>query len=564
MKRKLTLPKPRNVAAGRNKTTNGNGRSSHPPAAIDPNGGSRPKSKKSSAWRGVVGVSGNTQFVGAELVWDEDRHPADNYSHLGKQLAEAGDLFRGPIIGGGLVRLFRDGKHAQINKGSELLPVIVDRVPVRVIKDGKSKGSKIDAVHLNAMLQSEAFLDHFFPVDHISTVPMYLPGFVGTKPGYNDGGHDQRVIYMGGAPEISDSLETISTFLDVMAFDSNADRTNTVAAALTVLLRNFWPGNKPVISVTANKSHAGKDTVISFAAGLAGSVSISYQSTDWALERSFVGAVKQCPEAGVVVVENARLQRSQRFMASGFLERFVTDPEPLLFSTGTGAAARRRNDLVLAISTNFGSVSEDLLNRSLPIHLSPVGEVASRRSPIGNPRYEFLPANRERIAAELRGMVERWKQAGQPLDEDARHPFSMWSKTIGGIVQTSGFPDFLANYGTRKANDDPVRKGIGLLGTAKPNEWLRPSTWATLATDLGVMKMVIPDTDRENDTSRARGIGVVLSALEQEVFVVETETETAAFKLEKRRARFGGEPQVRYRFVPVDRQNPSESPEDAQ
>jgi len=569
MKRTISSPEPRTKSAphlrladsARTNTTTGNGRSSHSPPKI----GGKPKHANSPVWRGVVGVSGNTHFVGAELVWDEDSHVADNYSKLGKQLAEAGDLFRDPSIGGGLIRLLPDGKHVPIKKGSELLPVIVDRVPVRVVKDGKSKGGKIDAAHLNAMLQSEVFLGHFRPVDQVTTVPMYLPDFALAKPGYNDGGEHHRVIYIGGDPEISDSLDTINAFLDVMAFDANADRTNTVAAALTVMLRNFWLGNKPIICVTANKSHSGKDTVVSFAAGLSRPVSISYQSTNWALERSFVGALKQSPDTGVVVVENARLERSQRFMASAFLERFATDPEPLLFSTGTGAPVRRRNDVVLAISTNFGSVSEDLLNRSLPIHLSPVGDVATRTSPIGNPRYEFLPANQAHIAAELRGMIERWKQAGQPLDEEARHPFSLWAKTIGGILHVNGFTDFLGNYGTRKANDDPVRKGLGLLGAKKHDEWLQATAWAKTAADQGVMKMVIPEADRENDTSRARGMGVVLSAHEQEVFVVETEAETLTLKLEKHRGRFdGSEPQVRYRFVLVDRQSLSIIPEDDQ
>src|SRR5579884_1501328 len=41
----------------------------------------------------------------------------------------------------------------------------------------------------------------------------------------------------------------------------------TVALALTVMLRNFWPGAKPMGVVTATKSHAGKDTIIHFAAG---------------------------------------------------------------------------------------------------------------------------------------------------------------------------------------------------------------------------------------------------------------------------------------------------------
>ena len=79
--------------------------------------------------------------------------------------------------------------------------------------------------------------------------------------------------------------------------------------------------------------------------------------TNWALERSFVGAIKTAPDAGVIVIENARLDPRDKFIASAFIERFVTDPEPLLFSTGTGAPVRRRNDFVLGISTNFGTVS---------------------------------------------------------------------------------------------------------------------------------------------------------------------------------------------------------------
>ena len=253
-----------------------------------------------------------------------------------------------------------------------------------------------------------------------------------------------------------------------MAFETEADRTNAVAGALTVLLRNHLPGGKPVLIVTANKSHAGKDTVITFAAGTAGSISISYQATNWAVERNFVGAIKSNPDVGVVVIENARLDRGDRFLASAFLERFATDPEPLLFSTGTGPPVRRRNDIVLAISTNFGCVSEDLMNRGLPVHLNPVGNVADRVSPIGNPRLEYLPANRERIAAELRGMVERWKAAGQPLDEDVRHPFSVWAKRVGGILRVNGFRGFLGNYGVRKTVDDPLRQGSRTPWGASP------------------------------------------------------------------------------------------------
>lgn len=490
-----------------------------------------------------------TTEVAADFIWDDGTVAKLNYEALGERLALSGDLFRSSRHGSGLLQLLSNGKHATISKGADLLPVVVDRVRVLVMKDGKVKGSRINAADLNAMLRSEAFLGQFLPVDRLSTVPLYLPDFALTVPGFNDGGADYRILYSGERPVVSDGLEAVTAFLGVMQFESNADRTNTVAAALTVLLHNHWPGGKPVVLVTATKSHAGKDTIISFATGTNKAVSISYQATSWAVERNFVGAVKTNPDVAVVVVENARLDGRDKVIASAFLERFATDPEPQLFSTGTGTALRVRNEFVLAISTNFGSVSEDILNRAISIHLNPVGNIANRASAIGNPKLEFLPANRDKIAAELRGMVERWKAAGRPLDEEVRHPFGPWAKVVGGILMVNGFADFLANYGNRKTADDPIRRGLGILGVSQPDVWLGSGEWAKLAVDLGLEKAVIPAADQGTDAGRKRGIGVVLSNHRDESLVVETEAGTVTLRLEKERRRWGGgEPQTKYQF----------------
>ena len=99
-----------------------------------------------------------------------------------------------------------------------------------------------------------------------------------------------------------------------------------------------------------------------------------------------------------------------------------------------------------------------------------------------------------------------------PLDEDVRHPFSVWAKVVGGILKVNGFADFLANYGKRKTADDPLRHGLGVIGAMKPDEWLRPDEWARCVVDLGLVKKLIPEADRENDKSRTRGIGVVMTA----------------------------------------------------
>jgi hypothetical protein len=251
----------------------------------------------------------------------------------------------------------------------------------------------------------------------------YLPEFQLVSPGYTDGGPGHRVLNLGPEAQILQGQDAINAFLYVMEFATPADRTNAVALALTVLLRNIWAGAKPVGVVTSTKSHGGKETIIDFATGNASKVSVDYESADWAFRSGFIAALKANSDAGVVNVENARLGRGDKLIASAFLERFLTDSEPTLHSAQLRDAFRMANQIVVTISTNVGTVSEDLMNRGLPIHLNPIGNVADREPAIGNPKLEYLPRHREQIEAELRGMIEKWKVGGQPLDSRVRHPF---------------------------------------------------------------------------------------------------------------------------------------------
>jgi hypothetical protein len=102
----------------------------------------------------------------------------------------------------------------------------------------------------------------------------------------------------------------------------------------------------------------------------------------------------------------------------------VTNPGIILASPGAGDPIRLVNRFVTLLNTNDGSLSEDLHNRSLPIHLEPRGSIHDRKSPIGSPKLEFLPRNGDRIVAELRGMIERWRVAGMPVDGDVNHPMT--------------------------------------------------------------------------------------------------------------------------------------------
>lgn len=209
------------------------------------------------------------------------------------------------------------------------------------------------------------------------------------------------------------------------------------------------------------------------------------------------------------------------------------------------------NRYVVTINTNDGKLSPDLMNRALPIHLAPRGNVHERETPIGNPKLDFLPAHRDQIAAELRGMIERWKAAGFPLDESVHHSMTPWAKTIGGILKVSGFNDFLANCKTRKSADDPVEEALAVLGVAKPGKALRPGEWAKLIVDEGLVKTLLPPNERDTEKSRARATGVLFKKNLDTTLLGRTDTTFYRLRLEggNRRWSKGKNPHVRYVFT---------------
>ncbi len=56
-----------------------------------------------------------------------------------------------------------------------------------------------------------------------------------------------------------------------------------------------------------------------------------------------------------------RVNRGGDEIKSGFIERVVTESKPRIFSSGMGKGADVVNNFVFAISTNFGIMSEDII-----------------------------------------------------------------------------------------------------------------------------------------------------------------------------------------------------------
>jgi hypothetical protein len=373
------------------------------------------------------------------FAWKMERGARRNFDALGGRLSAASpDLFRNASGGHGLLQVSVGGGVRALTNGAALAPVLVDSLAIRVTNDGKFVRELPSQACLSTMLRAEVFLGHFRPLDRVTGTPVYLDNFELVRPGYTGGGPGKRILYVGPAPEVAASTDTIDRFLGVMDFASQADRTNTVAAALTPLLRLLFPGQLPLVLVTATKSHAGKGTSTEFIRGPVGKADILYESIDWPMQSQFQRQLQADPGIGLVVLDNVRLDSAggrARLIRSAFLEGFVTSAEVTLASPGGGEPLRLTNTYLVVINTNDGLLSPDLLNRSLPIHLAPRGNVHDRVSSIGDPKLEFLPAHRETIQAELRGMVERWKEAGRPLDQTVQHPMALWARTVGGILR---------------------------------------------------------------------------------------------------------------------------------
>ena len=484
--------------------------------------------------------------------WNESNPRTDIYPKFGKLLASRKDFYRRSTHGGGLLLApeHSNAPAVDLDDITRFQAAIADYVRVQVIKDGKAKGSFIPNAQLKIMSRSELFLRELPAVDEVVDHAVYSPpDFRPTTPGYNNRGLGHRVLHIGSQPQIIRTRFALDRYYDTVEFDSPADRANAYAAGVTVKLRRFWPGGKPIALVTAAKSHAGKGTLISCFAGLTGMNSVTYQSTDWAFERSLVGALLFNDKIGVINIDNVRIGGAG-FVRSAFLERFLTDPQPFLFSTGTGRPVRCWNNFFFTLSSNEGSFSTDLMNRGLPIKLSPKGDMLRRHSSIGNPKHEYLPRHRNQIDAEFNGMIANWVDAGCPLDTDVHHSSFLWGQTVGGILKANGIDYFLENFDARHNIDDPTRRALGLLGAAHFNQYRTASEWSKTVVDLGFVKALIPEADRDGEKARARGIGVTLAAHLDETFDVRTEDRIQSLKLERVRKRFPDkdEPQTKYQF----------------
>lgn len=160
----------------------------------------------------------------------------------------------------------------------------------------------------------------------VVTTPIVLSNDTPSQPGYNA---EDGILHLRPAVTMAPNTDSINKFLDVMEWQSNADRTNVVAGLLTVPFRHRFAGAKPLILVTASKSHSGKGTLVEFIRGKTCKADLQYEDKDWPMQRNLHQMLVQKPEIGVISLDNVRTDSSGRgkFIRTAFLESFITNAE---------------------------------------------------------------------------------------------------------------------------------------------------------------------------------------------------------------------------------------------
>lgn len=510
---------------------------------------------------GVVDVEGKK-----ELVWEMNAGLDFNFGLCGKVLDEVLPRQLHQYQDNGLLWIV-DGHPKRIKSAKELSPLLIDNLRISVWKNGNFYAEMPADGILNKMLASKSFLKNFRKVGEVVTTPIVLADFTPSSPGYNELG---GILYLGPAVESVHGTAVIEQFLKILEFDSDASRTNAVAAALTVLFRYHWPGGKPMVLITANKSQSGKCTLMNFIRGRCPKVDIRYQNKDWPLEQSLQRQLQKRPEAGVITFDNVRLGSAGggREINTALFESIITDTELVLSAASVKQVLSEANKYVVVLNTNEGQLSIDLLNRSLTCHLVPSGDLEERnermKKELGglDVKLEWLPANQGRIEAELWGMIDKWVKAGKPLDETVQYQMAPRAKTIGGILMVNGFKEFLGNVKAVRAAVNPIRQAISDLafyasGEAKNINGGKPlptTKLADLVTRYGLHKDLM--VDGSNAVLCAKMLGERLTAYLGETFTAQTAGEKITYKLSKKATHWDGTKspvQRRYIFEEISR-----------
>jgi hypothetical protein len=231
-------------------------------------------------------------------------------------------------------------------------------------------------------------------------------------------------------------------------FRCDADLVNAVSVLLTgMTISKFIQSGKPLVIVDGNQPDVGKTWLIRVIGMLLDGgepQNLFYTADEEELQKRICAKLMEGYRS-LLLIDNAK-RTAGSAVSSPVIESLSTAAELSLRILGRSENFTRPNDLIFAIAMNDTRVSPDLVSRCVPIQLHYSGQTEDRVFTGPDP-IEYAREHRLEILGELAGIIIYWVQRGR-ADGSRSHRFRQWANVIGGMLETAGFPEFLANSNT--------------------------------------------------------------------------------------------------------------------
>ncbi len=292
------------------------------------------------------------------------------------------------------------------------------------------------------------------PLRGITQVPFLRPdGTVFSDPGYDE---DTRRLYHPDEEQDLDSIPAQPTTADVEEarellleawwdhpFDGEASRSNMVGLALTPVVRPLLEdANVPLGIIDAPRAGSGKDLAGQIAAlastgQFPGTMSDPSTKSEWRKQIT------------------AQLVRGERFVLvsdvtgtidNAPLRRVLTTPTWSDRILGATRQVRLPANAVWCATGNNLRPQGDMVRRCFLIRLDTEMQRPWTRSGFRHQQPQWAQEHCGELAGALLTLARAWIAAGQPdPDTPTLGSFEEWCRVVGGILQNTGFEDFLGN-----------------------------------------------------------------------------------------------------------------------
>ena len=242
---------------------------------------------------------------------------------------------------------------------------------------------------------------------------------------------------------VASALETIAEVFADFPFCSQADRANAYGALLTAVLRPCIDG--PVPLHVADKPQAG------VGAGL-------LQRAIGVIAEGREPALRTMPSGPEMRKELfAGLKNGTRIQIFDNLEDKLSSPELAAALTAvemTGRILGQTEERTYAVQTFWMAngvnvtIGGDLARRTFKSRVDPQDPMPWQRGGFRHPDLiRWVREDRGRILAAVFTVARAWIQTGKPLPEKVPRvgSYEAWRDMIGGILESAGVPDFMAN-----------------------------------------------------------------------------------------------------------------------